>query len=245
MNELSTDNRILLVFNSATGQPGRLGTVMGKYGYEFDIRRPGEGDELPDDLSCYHLVVVFGGPMSANDDHLDNVRAIMNWLPSVVSSDAMYLGICLGAQLMARALGGNVAPRSDGLTEIGYYPVYPTDAGQDLFPDELMVYHWHSEGFELPDGAELVATGPTFPNQAFHVDERIWGIQFHPEVDDESHERWLEGAGDKYDRPNGQNPDQQRQGRAKYDAAFGDWFERFAQKVLIRNRVCGDMGSTE
>lgn len=237
MNELSPTDRILLVFNSAHGQPGRLGTVLRQYGYEFDIRRPGEGDVLPTDLSGYHLVVVFGGPMSANDDHLDNVRAILNWLPHVVASDTLYLGICLGAQLMARHLGAEIQPHPEGLTEIGYYPVQATPVGRDLFPDEMVVYHWHSEGFELPEGAELLATGPTFPHQAYHIDERIWGIQFHPEVDDESHERWLSKAGDKTDRPNGQCPDTQRAGRAKYDAAFGAWFEQFAAKVLVREKI--------
>ncbi|WP_336080204.1 glutamine amidotransferase-related protein [Thalassospira sp. CH_XMU1448-2] len=242
MNELSPANRILLIFNSATGQPGRLGTVLRKYGYEFDIRRPGEGDTLPEDLTGYHLVVVFGGPMSANDDDLGNVRAIMDFLPCVVASDALYLGICLGAQLMARHLGAEVQAHPDGLTEIGYYPVQATEAGRDLFPDEMMVYHWHSEGFSLPEGAELIATGATFPHQAYHIDERIWGIQFHPEVDDETHERWLSNSAAKTDRPNGQGPDIQRAGRAKYDAAFGEWFERFAARVLARDRAPVDFG---
>lgn len=242
MNELSLKDRILLVFNSATGQPGRFGTVMRRYGYEFDIRRPGEGDALPDDLGGYHLVVVFGGPMSANDDHLDNVQAIMDWLPKVVDSEAMYLGICLGAQMMARHLGAPVTPHPDGMTEIGYYPVQATEAGRDLFPSEMMVYHWHSEGFGVPDGAELLATGPTFPHQAFHIDERIWGIQFHPEVDDEAHERWLSNAADKTNRLNGQCPDLQRVGRAKHDAAFGAWFEKFAAKVLAKDRAPVNVG---
>ena len=245
MNNLSPSKRILLVFNSATGQPGRVGDVMRRYGFGFDIRRPGEGDALPNDLSMYHLVVVFGGPMSANDDDLDNVRAIMDWLPKVVASDAMYLGICLGAQMMARHLGAPVEPRPDGLTEIGYYPVYPTEAGGDLFPDELIVYHWHSEGFGIPDGAELLASSPTFPHQAYHLDGRIWGIQFHPEVDDEAHERWLSSAGDNINRPNAQDADAQRAGRAKYDAAFGAWFEQFAQKVLVRDAVSARAGQSD
>lgn len=242
MNELSPKNRVLMVFNSATGQPGRVGSVLRRYGCEFDIRRPGEGDALPEDPGAYHLVVVFGGPMSANDEDLDNVRAILEWLPRVVESDAKYLGICLGAQLMARHLGASVRPHPEGMAEIGYYPVQPTEAGRHLFPDEMMVYHWHSEGFDLPEGAELVATGPTFPHQAYHVEGRIWGIQFHPEVDDETHERWLEHAGHKTACPNGQAPDQQRAGRAKYDAAFGAWFEQFAEKVLVGEHVCAQIG---
>lgn len=240
MNELSPAKRVLMVFNSATGQPGRVGAVLRRYGYEFDIRRPGEGDRLPSDMAGYHLAIVFGGPMSANDDHEANVAKIMEWLPHLVNSNAMYLGICLGAQLMARHLGAKVIPHADGMTEIGYYPVEATEAGRDLFPAEMMVYHWHSEGFELPEGAELMARGSVFPNQAYHIDHRIWGIQFHPEVDDETHERWLAKSAEKTARPNGQNPDQQRAGRAKYDAAFGAWFESFAGRVLIDDRVILD-----
>ena len=120
--------------------------------------------------------------------------------------------------------------------------VEATEAGRDLFPNEMMVYHWHSEGFGLPEGAELLATGSVFPHQAYHIDDRIWGIQFHPEVDDETHERWLSNSEAKTDRPNGQGPDEQRVGRQKFDAAFGEWFERFAAKVLAKDRTSADMG---
>ncbi len=232
MNSLSGIAKVLLVFNSAHGRPGRVGRVLGDMGYTFDIRRPGEGDDLPQELSPYQGVIVFGGPMSANDDHEANVARIMEWLPRVVAADVWYLGICLGAQMMARNLGAAVRPHAGEQTEIGYYPAYATDAGRDLFPANMMVYHWHSEGFDVPPGGELLMTGDVFPNQAYHVDRRIWGIQFHPEVDGDIHESWLEKAADKTGRPNAQNPDLQRAGRKKYDAAFGQWFESFARKVL-------------
>ncbi|AUG53966.1 glutamine amidotransferase-related protein [Thalassospira marina] len=233
MNCISGLAKVLLVFNSAHGRPGRVGRVLADLGYEFDIRRPGEGEDLPSDLSPYQGVIVFGGPMSANDDHEPNVARIMEWLPRVVDANVWYLGICLGAQMMARNLGAVVRPHDGAQTEIGYYPAYATDAGRDLFPANMMVYHWHSEGFEVPAGGELLMTGDVFPNQAYHVDRRIWGIQFHPEVDDDIHESWLERAADKTDRPNAQNPDQQRAGRRKHDAAFGEWFAAFAGKVLL------------
>ncbi|WP_114089738.1 glutamine amidotransferase-related protein [Thalassospira profundimaris] len=232
MNCLSGLAKVLLVFNSAHGRPGRVGRVLAEMGYKFDIRRPGEGEALPADLSPYQGVIVFGGPMSANDDHEPNVARIMEWLPRVVAADVWYLGICLGAQMMARNLGAAVRPHEREQTEIGYYPAYATPAGRDLFPANMMVYHWHNEGFDVPAGGELLMTGDVFPHQAYHVDHRIWGIQFHPEVDDEIHESWLEKAADKTTRPNAQNPDQQRAGRQKYDAAFGDWFAMFARKVL-------------
>ncbi|WP_085588059.1 GMP synthase [Thalassospira sp. MCCC 1A01428] len=232
MNCFSGLAKVLLVFNSAHGRPGRVGRVLAELGYEFDIRRPGEGDVLPADLSPWQGVIVFGGPMSANDDHEPNVARIMEWLPNVVQSDAWYLGICLGAQMMARNLGAVVQPDKGEKTEIGYYPAYATDAGRDLFPANMMVYHWHSEGFDVPPGGELLMTGDVFPNQAYHVDRRIWGIQFHPEVDDDIHESWLERAAEKTNRPNAQNPDQQRAGRQAFDAAFGEWFAGFARKVL-------------
>lgn len=235
MNQLRPCRKALLVFNSATGQPGRIGTVLAEHGFAFDIRRPGEGDDLPRDMSPYEMAVVFGGPMSANDTGLPNIAKILDWLPHVVASDTRYLGVCLGAQLMARHLGAPVAPHPEGLTEIGYYPVYPTAAGAGLIPDGMMVYHWHSEGFGVPEGAELLAHSDAFPHQAYHIDGRIWGIQFHPEVDDELHEVWLGKAADKTDRPNAQNPDQQRQGRAAHDEAFGQWFRGFAASVLLES----------
>ena len=92
---------------------------------------PTSATRCPDDLSPYAAAVVFGGPQSANDDHLPGVRVELTWLErTALPSDKPLLGICLGAQMIARVLGARVGPHPEGLVEIGYHTIYPTAAGQ-------------------------------------------------------------------------------------------------------------------
>ena len=132
------------------------------------MRRPRFGDPLPETLREHAAAVIFGGPMSANDDD-DFIRREIDWIAAVpLKEDRPFLGICLGAQMCARALGGRVFPHPQGQAEIGYYPIRPTPAGLAVVNDwPEQVYQWHREGFELPRCAELLAEGDMFEVQAF------------------------------------------------------------------------------
>ncbi len=94
------------------------------------------------------------------------------------------LGVCLGAQMLARHLGHRVYRHPEGKVEIGYYPIVPTEAGEALCaaPFPTHVYQWHREGFDLPRGATLLAAGSDFEAQAFRYGPAAYGLQFHPEV---------------------------------------------------------------
>ena len=140
------NSTFLMVVHQENSSTGRVGASLQARGHTLDVRCPMIGHELPQDLSPYVGVVMFGGPMSANDEHLPGIRAELDWLPAVLRANLPYLGICLGAQMMARVLGAGVAPHPEGCAEIGYYPVQPTANGQTLFQDVMQVYHWHREG---------------------------------------------------------------------------------------------------
>ena len=105
------------------------------------------------------------------------------------------LGICLGAQLIARAAGGSVS--SSPLRELGWCPVFPTPASSTdpLFsslPEAgLSVFQWHGETFSLPDGSSLIATHPDVPSQAFRLGKAQYGVQFHVEVDAPLITQWI------------------------------------------------------
>ena len=118
----------------------------------LDIRRPSLGEPLPETLADRNGVVVFGGPIGANDA-LDWVRREINWLGVPLSEDKPILGLCLGAQMLARALGARVFGYDDKRSEIGYYPIEPTGAGElrcaARFP--RAVDHRDSDGFDLPE----------------------------------------------------------------------------------------------
>ena len=96
----------------------------------------------------------------------------------------------------------------------------------------MHVYHWHHEGFELPAGAELLATGERFPHQAFRYDAHAFGVQFHPEVDQTIMESWLVEGADELSHPGAQSAAEQREHHIRHDAELDEWFERFVDEWL-------------
>ena len=231
--------KCLMVVHSLTSDVGRIGASLTRRGYTLERCCPMEGERLPEAMDQYAAVVVFGGPMSANDDGIhDGIMNELRWLPTVLEAGTPYLGVCLGAQLMARALGASVTPHPDGHVEVGYYPVTPSDAAPDRhFDSELYVYHWHKEGFDLPAGAHLLAHGSTFPHQAYQYGASTFGIQFHPEVTLSMLRSWCSEDSPSSRAPGAQCRNQQVAGHARHDHRLGRWLETFMDNWLGR-AVC-------
>jgi GMP synthase (glutamine-hydrolysing) len=186
--------QIVIVLHSESSTPGRVGMMLRELGFRLDIRRPCLGDPLPESLEHHDGAVIFGGPMSANDSD-EYLRREIDWIAVPLAEKKPFLGICLGAQMLAKQLGGEVGPHPDGLVEIGYYPLRPLPAAARFGDWPETVYHWHREGFSLPRGAEALATGETFENQAFRYGACAFGLQFHPEVTRLTMHRWtISGA---------------------------------------------------
>ena len=194
----------------------------------MDIRCPNAGSPLPETLDHHDGVIVFGGPMSANDDATEpGIRAELDWLPKVIKSDTPYLGICLGAQMLSRVLGGSVAPHPEGLVEIGYYDVVPTEAGRDFLPHAQKMYQWHREGMTLPDGAELLATGEAFREQAYRYGTCAYAVQFHPEVTRQMIKQWTVSAAHRLVLPNARRRETHLADNTMHDPAVDIWIEQF------------------
>jgi GMP synthase-like glutamine amidotransferase len=132
-----------------------------------------------------------GGPMSVNDP-LEYLRREEDYIREAVRRRVHVLGICLGAQLIAKALGAEVRPNR--APEIGWFEVrFTPSASRDLLFGGLAaetVFHWHSETFDLPPGAELLASSDLCRNQAFRIGDLVYGMQFHPEVTPEMIADW-------------------------------------------------------
>lgn len=230
--------KVLAIVHQATSDPGRVGQVLREYRCFLDIRCPAIGDELPETLDHHAAVVIFGGPMSANEEAtLPHIRAELDWIPVALASGKPYLGICLGAQMLAKVLGAKVAPHAEDWREIGYSPIVPTLAGQMLFPAAMQVYQWHREGFELPRDAVLLAEGDRFPNQAFRYGETAYGIQFHPEITPMMIDRWTSRGADQLTLPGAQSRVEQMQNHARYGAAVESWLRRFLKHWLMVGQV--------
>ena len=161
-------------------------------GLEAKSLSPLATHQLPDGtvLHCFSAYVV-GEAHSANDPD-DFIKAEIDWIGVPLRERKPYLGICLGAQMLARHMGERVFTHPEGKAEVGYYQVRPTQAGRAIcdWPDHQ--YQWHREGFDLPTGCELLAEGDIFRTQAFRVGKTIYGLQFHLEVTPRMIERWIE-----------------------------------------------------
>ena len=216
---------ILVVLHQETSTPGRVGQILRARGHALDVRRPPLGEALPRDLAPYAGLVVFGGPMSANDEE-PYVAREMALLERALHADLPTFGICLGAQLLVRALGGEVRARDDGFAEIGWYDLYPTEAGRAMplaWPSK--VYQWHTEGFDLPDGATLLARGEHYPNQAFEYGSAL-AVQFHAELTLAMMCKWTVKGAHRFKLP-GVQPSRELHlnGRLRHDAPLRAWLE--------------------
>jgi GMP synthase (glutamine-hydrolysing) len=228
--------KVLVVVHQEHSTPGRVGEFLMARGYTLDRRCPNMGDPLPTDLSEYAASVVFGGPMSANDDHLPGIRAELQWLEKhALPSGRPLLGICLGGQQIARVLGARVGRHCDGLVEIGYYEVAPTEHGGDFLDCPTVFYQWHSETFEIPGDTVHLAHNRHFPGQAFRYDGCTYAIEFHPEMTREMVDRWCQsdGGAPKLAMPGAQPREAHLEGFDRFAAETDRWLGRFLDERFL------------
>ncbi|MBL0374057.1 glutamine amidotransferase [Rhizobium sp. KVB221] len=230
---------ILIVLHQENSTPGRAGQMLEARGYRLDIRRPFLGQKLPDTMRNHSGAVIFGGPMSANDPD-DYVKREIDWISVPLSENRPFLGICLGAQMLVKNLGGKVESHTEGMTEIGWYPLESTEEGRKIMDWPSMVYHFHREGFDLPSGAKLLARGHTYENQAFRFGENAWAVQFHGELTRAMMHRWVVHGAHRFELPNAQTGDRHLDGRFLHDAALRQWMSNMIDTVFGHRMV--DLG---
>ncbi|RTR04370.1 glutamine amidotransferase [Halomonas nitroreducens] len=174
---------------------GTLEAVLRERGYAVTYLDPTRDDLGGREAQRADLLIVLGGPIGACDDErYPCLERELSLVRRRLASGRPLLGICLGAQLIARARGAEVSPL--GVKEIGFAPLTLTPEGEHsvLAPlGDTPVLHWHGDQFEIPEGAAWLARTAVGAHQAFSIGRNVLGLQFHLEADANEIERWLVG----------------------------------------------------
>lgn len=186
--------RVLVVQNFGDEGLGQLGTALDEAKIGVDLRRPYDGDSLPEDVSEHAALIVLGGGQNALDDagcpYFPELLALMR---DFGDSGRAVLGVCLGSQLLARAYGGQnllgAAPEF-GWRTIERTPDAAADPVLSAVPGTFWSFQWHEDTFTLPPGAVHLAANKEAENQAFRIGRAAYGIQFHFEADRPHVDRW-------------------------------------------------------
>jgi GMP synthase (glutamine-hydrolysing) len=186
----------LLVFQHVPHEIlGTLNPLLKRAGFRIRYVNFARHPDAQPSLDGYHGLVVLGGPMSVNDtDQFPHLMTELKLIEDAMRRDLPVLGICLGAQLTAKMLGGEVYPNEE--KEIGWYDVSPTEEAQrDPLLGEFRctekIFQWHGDTFDIPRGAVHLAFSELCLNQAFRYGANVYGLQFHLEVDEWMIHRWL------------------------------------------------------
>jgi len=158
-----------------------------------------QGEPLPE-TEAFDALIVMGGPMGVTDvADYPWLETELDFIARTIQAGKKVLGICLGAQLIAAALGAKVYRNRS--PEIGWWPLSATDeaAKSGLLPHTCLPFHWHGDTFDLPEGALLLASSEACTNQAFLIDEQVIGLQFHLETTADTALSLINQCGDEID----------------------------------------------
>ncbi len=182
--------KALVVKNIGIEGPGTLGAFLIKNGFELVTIEPDKGQEFPQDPKEFSLVLILGGPMNVyEEDKYPFLIQELSFIKKCLSAGTKVLGICLGAQIIARALDAKVTKNDK--KEIGWFDIELTEDGKrsPLFaglPEQLKVFHWHGDTFDIPNGASRLAHSGLCRNQAFVYEsghESAVALQYHVEIE--------------------------------------------------------------
>lgn len=189
------ERKALIIQHTPSEGGGLFEKCLRNKGWTREILALYSGKGFPESMENYALLLIMGGPMSANDEeNYPFLKKEILFIRQVLKLGKPVLGICLGAQLMAKSLGARVYPGPH--KEIGWYflnqtPSARTDPLFSVLDPCFLVFQWHGETFDLPNGGIGLAGNEAYPQQAFRYEEWAYGLQFHFEVTESMIKTWL------------------------------------------------------
>jgi GMP synthase-like glutamine amidotransferase len=181
-------------------EPAYISDWVNQNGYSMSFTKFYLNEELPKH-SNYDVLLIMGGPMGVNDEDIYPwLRKEKEFIKEAIDLNKKVVGICLGSQLLASAMGSKVYPNSE--KEIGFFPIikvseHPVFNG---FPESALVFHWHGDTFDLPKNAKLIFSSEVCTNQAFVYNNYVLGLQFHIEITEKLIESWLVEGNNEFGR---------------------------------------------
>lgn len=194
--------RIFVVQNSASSPIGLLAEIFVEEGVTFDLTKPYQGDPLPNQPNDYDGLVILGGPQNAlADDTHPYLPALTKLIRSYADTDKAVAGICLGAQVIARAF--NAKNILNQKLEFGYHPVYPLEAAKadpvlSVIREPTPIFQWHVDTFTIPAGGVHLAKSDMTQHQAVRIGRAVYAFQFHFELIPKTLDMWQNLAEERF-----------------------------------------------
>lgn len=235
---MSVQRYVMIEHNRSPGDD-RAALHLATRGAELLWRRPFEGDRLEslEELRPDGVVIYGGGQGLETIQQNPWLRDELDYAGACIEAEIPILGLCLGGQIIANRLGAAVGPQDPEYHEFGFYEIKPTEAGRDFLPEPMFVTQAHFHTFQIPEGAELLASSAAYRNQAFRYGDKTYGFQFHPEISIPCFRRWQHADWAAYGKPGAQTREEQDRLAAQHDAKQGAWFHGFLDRLFPAERA--------
>jgi len=224
--------RVVLIRHEDGPDDDRVVTFFRNHNINPEIVRPYQGESLGS-IKNVVACAIYGGQFNVFEEaKYPFLLKENNWIEQCLQHNVPLIGICQGAQSIARVLGAEVGPKAEPVYEFGYYEIHPTETGTQYFPDSLVVAQSHFHEFQLPQSADLLASSQLYQQQAFRYGSNVFGFQFHPEVIPDGFRRWQQTKTHVYGQPGAQDQALQNQLMQAHDTTLHKWFMQFLKTLF-------------